>query len=207
MSRVRADLEPIYSRCPPPPSSPGVPDPRADAPQVILIQEQLSKNRIIVDRDAKGNIHSAGARGAGRAPERTSTGAAGPLLSARVASAEDAGGLSGQGEFLLGVQLVDAATADDVGAAASLAAASTNSAGRRWCRPRETWPSETWSETWSPGRHCQHQGDMSEEMSEEMLEKTMSSHAARPAPTARPTPPWASAALERGLPDLLASPN
>jgi len=27
--------------------------------KVILIQEQLSKNRIIVDRDAKGNIHSA----------------------------------------------------------------------------------------------------------------------------------------------------
>ena len=26
--------------------------------KVILIQEQLSKNRIIVDRDAKGNIHS-----------------------------------------------------------------------------------------------------------------------------------------------------
>ena len=27
--------------------------------KVILIQEQLSKNRIIVDRDAKGNVHSA----------------------------------------------------------------------------------------------------------------------------------------------------
>ena len=27
--------------------------------KVILIQEQLSKNRIIVDRDPKGNIHSA----------------------------------------------------------------------------------------------------------------------------------------------------
>jgi DNA-directed RNA polymerase III subunit RPC2 len=27
--------------------------------KVILIQEQLSKNRIIVDRDQKGNIHSA----------------------------------------------------------------------------------------------------------------------------------------------------
>ena len=26
--------------------------------KVILIQEQLSKNRIIVDRDPKGNIHS-----------------------------------------------------------------------------------------------------------------------------------------------------
>lgn len=27
--------------------------------QVVLIQEQLSKNRIIVDRDSKGNIHAA----------------------------------------------------------------------------------------------------------------------------------------------------